>query len=196
MQNDYKKPDRRVVYTKRILRESLLALMREKPIAHITPTELCRRAEMNRNTFYTHYDNPVTLLKSIEGELYEQIRKSIDSSLNGGSISALLTEICQVIYENRDLCAVLFSEYGDKDFLRQIIDLAHDLTIVEWRGSGLSSNEELAEMLYCFSVNGSVAVIQRWIVDGIDKSPREIARFLEQTSYFGLQGFIRGRIGG
>ena len=189
MQNTTK-TDRRVLYTKMFLKESLLALMKEKPIAKITPTELCRHAKMNRNTFYTHYDSPEALLKSIEDEMYEQVRRSIESSLTTGSISALLTEICQAIYDHRDLCAVLFSEYGDKDFLRHIIDLAHDRTITEWKAAGMHSDDEQAEMLYCYSVNGSVSVIQKWTLDGMKKSPQEIAQFLEKTSYFGLHGFI------
>ena len=182
--------DRRVLYTKMFLRESLLALMKEKPIAKITPTELCRHAKMNRNTFYTHYNSPEALLKSIEDEMYEQIRHSIEHSLIGESISALMAEICQAIFDHRDLCTVLFSEYGDKDFLRRIIDLAHDRTIADWRAAGMGSDDEQAEMLYCYSVNGSVSVIQKWILDGMKKSPQEIAQFIEKSSYFGLYGFI------
>lgn len=189
MKNE-KKTDRRVLYTKMFLRESLLALMREKPIAKITPTELCRHANMNRNTFYTHYDSPEALLKSIEDELYEQVRHSIECSLISGSISMLLTEICQAIYDNRDLCAVLFTEYGDKDFLRRIIGLAHDRTVAEWTAVGMSNDNEQVEMLYCFSVNGSVSVIQEWIHDGMNRSPDEIAQFIRKASYSGLHGFI------
>jgi AcrR family transcriptional regulator len=173
------------------LRESLLALMKEKPIAKITPTELCRHANMNRNTFYTHYDSPEALLKSIEDEMYEQVRSSIERSLINESISALLTEICQAIYDHRDLCAVLFSEYGDKDFLRHIIDLAHDRTIYEWLAAGIQSEGEEAEMLYTYSVNGSVSLIQNWILGGMKKSPSELAQFIEKASYYGLQGFLR-----
>jgi hypothetical protein len=46
------KEDRRVLYTKMFLREALLELMREKPVDRITPTELCRRAGINRNDTY------------------------------------------------------------------------------------------------------------------------------------------------
>jgi len=185
-----KKVDRRVLYTKMFLRESLLALMMEKPISKITPTELCRHAKMNRNTFYSHYNSPEALLESIEVELYEQIRKSIESPLLTGSISTLLTEICQAIYEHRDLCAVLFSDYGDKDFLRRIIGLAHDRTVAEWKTAGMRNDAGQVEMLYYFSVNGSVAVIQQWIQEGMKNSPQDIAQFLERASYNGLQGFV------
>ena len=193
MEQNKEKVDRRVLYTKMFLRESLLALMREKPIAKITPTELCRHAKMNRNTFYTHYDSPEELLKSIEDELYEQVRQSIERSLKGESISSLLTEICQAIYDNHDLCAVIFSEYGDKDFLRHIIDLAHDRTVAEWKALGMRNDNEQIEMLYCFSVNGSVSVIQKWIQEGMEKSPPEIAHFIESSTFYGLHGFIKRR---
>jgi len=71
------KEDRRVRYTKMVLRESLLALMKQKAISKITPTELCRHADVNRNTFYAHYSSPYDLLIQIESELYEEIRQSI-----------------------------------------------------------------------------------------------------------------------
>ena len=38
--------DRRVKFTKMVLRESLLELMREKPIGEITVTELCKNARV------------------------------------------------------------------------------------------------------------------------------------------------------
>lgn len=191
MKHSTEKVDRRVLYTKIILRESLLVLMKEKPIGKITPTELCRQANMNRNTFYTHYDSPEDLLRSIEDELYEQIKHSIEHSLAKGDISMLLGEICQAIFNNRDLCSVLLSEYGDKDFLKHIIDLAHDKTVAEWRSLGMREENEKVELLYCFSIEGSVSVIQKWIREGMNQSPQEIARFIEQATQYGVRGFIR-----
>jgi len=118
------KEDRRVRYTKMVLRESLLALMKQKAISKITPTELCRHADVNRNTFYAHYSSPYDLLIQIESELYEEIRQSIEQSLHAEKISALLIEICQSIMKNGDLCKIMFSDYGDKDFLKRIIYIA------------------------------------------------------------------------
>ena len=186
-----KKIDRRVLYTKMFLRESLLTLMKEKPIAKITPTELCRHAGLNRNTFYTHFNSPEALLESIEDEFYKQVQHSIEQSLENGHITSSLAGICQAIFDNRDLCAVLFTEYGNKDFLRRIIDLAHDRTVEEWISSGIKESNEHIEMLYCFTVNGSVAVIQKWIQEGMKSTPYEIAQFIEKASSFGLKSFAK-----
>ena len=185
-----KKVDRRVLYTKLFLRESLLTLLKEKPISKITPSELCRHAKMNRNTFYSHYNSPEELLKSIEDEFYTMVQNAIGRSLNVRSISLLMTEICQAIYDNRDLCGILFTEFGDKDFLKRIIDLAHDKTVSEWKIAGMNGNDEQVEMLYCFSVNGSVSIIQKWIQDGMKNTPSELAGFIDKVSKYGLYDFI------
>ncbi|AEC02423.1 TetR/AcrR family transcriptional regulator [Parasphaerochaeta coccoides] len=190
MKHSGEKIDRRVLYTKMILKESLVELMKEKPIGKITPTELCRHANMNRNTFYSHYDSPEDLLRSIEDELYEQIKHSIVNSLSKGDIFLLLSEICQAIHNNGDLCSVLLSEYGDKDFFRHLIDLAHDRTIEEWRAAGILLEKEKVEFLYCFSISGSVATIQKWIQDGMKQRPEDIARFIEKATQHGVRGFV------
>lgn len=59
--------DRRVKYTKMILRQSLIEVLKEKPISRLTIKELCERADINRATFYSHYSDQFDLLKQIEG---------------------------------------------------------------------------------------------------------------------------------
>lgn len=42
--------------------QALLALLAEKPFDYITVSEICKRAGVNRSTFYLHYDNTCELL--------------------------------------------------------------------------------------------------------------------------------------
>ena len=190
---DPDKIDRRVMYTKMFLRESLLALMQEKPIGKITTAELCRHAQMNRNTFYSHYNSPADLLGSIEAEFHEQVGCSIEHSLTRGGIGTFLTEICQAIYDHRDLCRVLFSENGDKEFLHRIIDLGRDAVMLEWRALGVENSAEEIEMLYLHSANGAVSVIRKWLLDDMPLSPAALAEFINQTTYSGIQSFVSPR---
>lgn len=190
---EYKKQkvDRRVLYTKRFLRESLLELMKEKPIGRITPTELCRRADINRNTFYAHYNSPEALLQSIEEELYDQIRRSLDLSPKNANIWLTLTEICEAIRKNGDLCKVIISERGDKEFLKRVINIAREKCLAEWKAAGMSEEGGQMEMLYAFTASGSVAIVEQWIQEDMKKSPEEIARFLAKASAIGLQVFMK-----
>ena len=55
MKNKTKVTDRRTRYTRQIIKDSFLDLLKEKPFSKITVTELCRISEINRGTFYLHY---------------------------------------------------------------------------------------------------------------------------------------------
>lgn len=44
------------------MEQALIALMKEKPFAYITVSEICRQAGVNRSTFYLHYENSSELL--------------------------------------------------------------------------------------------------------------------------------------
>lgn len=54
--------DRRVQKTKKILSESLIALILEKGFEKVTIQEIIDRANVGRSTFYTHYENKEQLL--------------------------------------------------------------------------------------------------------------------------------------
>ena len=101
----------------------------------------------------------------------------------------MIAEICVVIAENFELSRILLSENGDMHFLKRLVSLAHDQTMVAWREAGVQANEALLETMYTFSVNGSVAVIREWVRAGMPQPPETIAQQLEQLSYGGLQAF-------
>lgn len=184
------KVDRRVKYTKMVLRQSLLELLQEQPISKLTVTDICARADVNRNTFYSHYESPFDLLMQIEDELYEEIMRSVERSLSTRTISAFLLDVCQSIEANGDLCRILMSEHGDKEFLKRIMQVAHDWSIAEWSAQPSALDREGMELLYSFAANGSVAVIEGWIKSGMQKSPREIAALIEKMTRGGQEAFF------
>ena len=57
--------DRRIIKTKRSLKEALIELMNEKSFEKITVTEICDRAYTSRITFYTYYTDKYNLLHEI-----------------------------------------------------------------------------------------------------------------------------------
>jgi AcrR family transcriptional regulator len=79
------KNNTRTIITRRILKESLLELMQEKPVSKISIKEICDLSEMSRSTFYLHYQDQFELLADIEKEVlektFENLRK-IDSPMN------------------------------------------------------------------------------------------------------------------
>lgn len=47
------KGNRRTLYTKKIIKESLIELLQTNDIHQITVTNICNKADINRGTFYS-----------------------------------------------------------------------------------------------------------------------------------------------
>ncbi|MCH5197696.1 MAG: TetR/AcrR family transcriptional regulator [Oscillospiraceae bacterium] len=186
------KTDRRVLYTKMFLKESLLELMKEKPVDKINPTELCRHAGINRNTFYTHYYSPRDVLLEIEEEFSNEIIASLDKKLSETNSDALLDELCRIIYDKKDFCKILLSENGDPAFLQNVISMGKAPVVSSWKKSGIGMTEEDMEMLFTFIVNGSIAILRRWTAEDMMMPPAEIAQMINRISSGGISGMIRG----
>ena len=75
------KLDRRIRYTKSIIKKSLLELMQNTPYERITVKELCQKADINRATFYSHYDSLATLMEEIEYEECTELFDLLDDIL-------------------------------------------------------------------------------------------------------------------
>ena len=186
------KTDRRVKYTKMFLRESLLELMKEKPVDKITPTELCREAQINRNTFYTHYYTARDVLEEVETEFSTQIIDSLSSRFTAENIDIpqMLDEICRMIYEKRDFCKILLSENGDAAFLEGVITLGKNVIILGWQKEGVTLPDDQMEMFFSYIISGSIALIKKWAANDMKNSPGEIAQLIERATYGGINGMI------
>ena len=61
--------------SKRLIREALISMMREKPFEKITITDIVRTADINRGTFYAHFRDIGEVLDSVKelamSELHE-----------------------------------------------------------------------------------------------------------------------------
>lgn len=176
--------DRRVQYTKMFLRNALLELMKEKPIGKITPTELCRKANINRNTFYSHFSCVEELMQSIENELSEQMLRHINTFTSANDILSFLTGICQVIQDNADLFRTFLSDNGDPDYLPRMLAHVHDKAINDWRSRGFHFDDQDMELFFSFVSHGSVAVIRDWLSGGMKKTPEELALFIQTITAF------------
>lgn len=100
--------DRRVRVTKMILRDSLVELMREKPLHEISIKAICEQADINRSTFYHHYGSQYDLFDDIVQEISNSIWKIIDASKKKKEkFVKMLTEILTFCETNRDFFIVL-----------------------------------------------------------------------------------------
>lgn len=174
------KGDRRVKYTKMVLKESFIKLLEKKDISQISIKEICEDADINRATFYAHYSDQYDLLRKIEDELLHNINAHLAQfhQKNNNTNPVLLAErIFEYLKENAKLCKLLLSEHGDFSFQKQVMMLVYDIVIAELTDNNKITKED-AEYVYSFTITGCVGIVQKWLDEDMRKSPHYMAEMV------------------
>ena len=182
------KSDARVRYTKAALKAALLTLMEQKPIKSITVKELCEAAQLNRATFYTHYQDCFDLLEQIEDELVADVAASLQH-LDSSDVGSMLRGIFDMLEENAELCRILFSDHGDSAFLKKLVDLSRDYVIPYWRVTLPRAGEQELALLYAYTTNGSLSVLESYIKSDMSAPKERVMALIEKIVYSGLSAF-------
>jgi AcrR family transcriptional regulator len=183
--------NRKTKYTKMVLKESLLLLMEDKPINKITVTDICKKADLNRGTFYTHYLDAFDLLEQIQNELMEEITEAVDKLIKKNVKSqVILKELFEIILKNRKLCKVVLSNNGDKDFLKDIVNLIREKIISDWTSNYPNLNIRDLEYLYIYTSMGTIGLIQQWTQTNFKETPLRLSLFLDNITTICLLSLI------
>lgn len=181
-----KKESRRVRYTKQALKDSLLELLKEKPISKVTVSAICEKADINRSSFYLHYRDAYDLMERIEQELLREVDDALADTSLAMPNNDMVVRIFRTIYQNRELCSILFGPNGDRDFLARIISGQKERILDAWRHLIPGYDDRGLHYLYQYITFGAVGVVEMWVLDGYREQPESIARFLGTIIVSGL----------
>ncbi|WP_456276303.1 TetR/AcrR family transcriptional regulator [Bacillus sp. AK128] len=183
------KIDRRKKYTQMVLKDSLIQLLKDKPISSITIKEICEVADINRSTFYSHYSNQYDLLYSIEDELIEDMVTTLTQyNFSKEEDSLKMTEkVLEYIAVKSDLCQILLSENSDTHFEKKGMMIMKEHIYKNWI-TNIHADEDTFDYISLFIVSGSIYVIKKWLENGLNKSPKEMAGIINDISNKGLSG--------
>lgn len=90
------------------LRNALLQLLREKQYSQITIKEICKRADLSRQTFYQMFDSKDEVMQYQFSILFQEFTKECDSFQNI-TVSQITYHFFQFFYKHRDFVEVIIS---------------------------------------------------------------------------------------
>ncbi|MDR0706341.1 MAG: TetR/AcrR family transcriptional regulator [Treponema sp.] len=181
------KEGRKARYTKKALRDSLIELMKSKSIIRITIKEICDLADISRSTFYAHYHNQYDLLKQIEeGTIayFEDILKKFDKKRSARELIQMVEEIVRNIADNSNSIQALLSENGDINFQERFFRRFTSKTYLVnyFIDPSFDDVPGIGKYYLAYVVNGSIALVQRWLKNNMDIPVPKLAKMLVQLS--------------
>lgn len=173
------KSDARVRYTRMVIKNAFITLLKQKPLNKMSVKDVCELAEINRATFYKHYSDCFDLMDKTQDALIAQLQGMMRSA-KPQDTRQMFTEIFARIQENGDLYLTLTSTHGDSTFPTRIIALCYEEAkrITENQFPDISSTKR--EWLYFFCANGCSGILSHWIHSGMTEDTAELAHFMSE----------------
>jgi AcrR family transcriptional regulator len=167
--------------SKKLIREAFFELMTEKEKSRITVTDIVTRADINRRTFYAHYQDVRALIELLEDETIEKIEEFITDGKKADfpiDPLPLVSKMAEYIEENLDYFRILISGDNSDPFIRKLkkmlIRNAQSEKVIP---QSVKSTLEF-KILTNFMVGGLINVIQMWVSDDMGHSLSEYSQAL------------------
>lgn len=123
------KTDKRSVKTRKAIKIAFLKLAKTHDISQINITELTAIANINRNSFYTHYKTVGNILDDINQEILSCIDGLITkNSFNYKTFNPypIISEFSKIVQNNKYISEYLLFSNSSTDLVRKLKDCIYD----------------------------------------------------------------------
>ena len=187
-----KPTDRRVLRTKKNIRQAFLHLLSEKSLSQITVKELSDLADINRKTFYIYYSNIDDIFAELEDELVLKLVHVFEKELFQKEMFdsySFFENLNRTILEDIDLYRIL----NHSDLLPHLIQRAKNALIeVFFRKYNISADSDNERyILYAeYAASGILSMYTKWFSRDFHMSLEELTRTTAEITLYGLQHLL------
>lgn len=187
-----KKTDRRVVKTKKAIKNAFAQLLTEKDLNDITISDIAEYADINRKTFYNYYAGVFAVVDEIENDIVDRINAAISDSDIGSNIRnpyVVFEKLSAVINTDIDFFGVLLSMNGNVSLVTKIAGLIKEKAREALRQT-VSISEQQLDVALDFAISGMISAYQKWFNSDRRQSIEEISELIGVMFFRGFNGLV------
>lgn len=162
-------------YTKDLIRKEFINLLNKKPLHNVTVTELAKECNIERKTFYYHYENLPQLIKEIFDEELDQVIEEYNETLSweDGFILA-----AKFILDNKKAIKHMYESDYKIDLEKYVFSISGEIMnkYVRRQAEGTKAQDiDIKLIAYFYQCALSSALIQ-WVATDMKTDPKLVAR--------------------
>lgn len=111
------------IRSRRLIREAFIDLLKEKDLDKITVTDIVTRADINRGTFYAHYQDIRAVIEQIENEILEKMLEFLSEFKYKSFFEnplPLLLKASRWVEDDLEFYRILINSHGAEQFLEKL----------------------------------------------------------------------------
>ncbi|EHJ07274.1 TetR/AcrR family transcriptional regulator [Staphylococcus simiae] len=187
------KEDRRVRKTKSSIKKAFTKLLQEKDLDKITISDITTRADVNRGTFYLHYEDKYMLLADMEDEYIAELSSYTKfNELQGASVEDIANEFVNNVLKN-----IFQHIHNNLEFYHTILQLERTSQLELKINEHIRKNMQkyisidhtvggVPEMYFYSYVSGAtISIIKYWVLDDQPISVDELAKHIHNIVFNG-----------
>ena len=185
--------DRRITKTKAAIRESFFSILKENKSSKITVTEIAKRANIDRKTFYLHYDSPEAIMDEFYKNLINDfllILEKNDFFDRSFDVLALFQSLNVLIQRDIDLYRQIAKMPSHASLCEEIKDIVKSVAI-ETLSDGITMSKDELEFYAEFYISGIIAAYLKWLRNEVDLTETEVVNILGTASFYGFQKLLQ-----
>lgn len=172
--------------TKKALAASLKKLLSQKPLDKITVIDIVEDCEVNRQTFYYHFQDIYDL---VEWMFLTGAAAALNGKKTYDTWQQGFLQVFEYALENKDLVINTYHSMSRDQLERYLYDVTYNLLIgvVEEQASGMAVNDNDKKFIADFYKFAFVGLMLDWIRRGMKDDPKKIVEHISTL----IQGDIK-----
>lgn len=168
---------RNAIRSKQLIHNAIAELLHEKPLDKITVSDVVRRANINRSTFYAHYENIPAVLNSLLQQTFIPIINVLsENTLSSEATPRIILKKVQMLLESdmqfyKKLMTSNISSYLQEHIVELALDYLNTHASSEYR------IDDTTILNISFCTGGLVNLYKDWFNDKLEISLEELTNF-------------------
>jgi AcrR family transcriptional regulator len=175
------------------IRRAFAELIHEKGTTKVTVKELVERADVNRSTFYAHYQDIDAVRNEIEKDVVQKMFDFLDASEHTELLHNPLPFLLRIgaeLERNRNYYRLLLESNGSGTFTQKLKDVFLERMLTDRNVFGKIRRQQ--EFLICMDLlaGGGVGLCCDWITGKIDMPMQELANIINEIAINTMKQFV------
>ena len=157
--------------SRKLIRTAFAKLMLEKPLDKITITDIVKEADLNRGTFYAHYQSPYGVIEEVENEIMDNLIIFLDEASYRNFCDnplPLILKVNRYLEEELEEFKMLIQCSTSEQFLNRLKELfVSHMEEDERIPTALKETKEFKATTY-FIAGGIIEIYKRWFHEELE----------------------------
>lgn len=169
----------------RKIEQVLVELLQTKELNQIRVSDICKRAGLNRSTFYNNYADIYDLADAIREKLEEQVAELYKDEISQGFNSNNYLALFQHIAQNQIIYRTYFKLGYDKK---------HEIKSYDYNLAKKHFDDRFIEYHMEFYKSGLTEIIKLWLQNGCRETPEEMFEIVKSEYRGREESFVEHAI--